>query len=92
MDKPKKAWWELATLNREKKAATQLGVIVGAFICSWLPYFTLFMVNLNFLATTSCNYLFMPLLVTNAWYRLQRYDYRKKALVCYRVACHDSIA
>jgi hypothetical protein len=42
----------LATLDREKKAATQLGVIVGAFICSWLPYFTLFMVNLNFLSTT----------------------------------------
>jgi hypothetical protein len=52
IDKPKKAWWELATLNREKKAATQLGVIVGAFICSWLPYFTLFMVNLNFYSTT----------------------------------------
>jgi hypothetical protein len=52
IDKPKKAWRELATLDREKKAATQLGVIVGAFICSWLPYFTLFMVNLNFLSTT----------------------------------------
>jgi hypothetical protein len=31
-------------LQKEKKAARQLGVIMSAFVLCWLPYFVLFMV------------------------------------------------
>lgn len=33
-----------STLRREKKAAKQLGVIMGAFVLCWVPYFVCFMI------------------------------------------------
>ncbi|XP_032629021.1 histamine H1 receptor [Chelonoidis abingdonii] len=59
----KSTWWRLRTqsmqgvhVNRERKAAKQLGFIMADFMVCWIPYFVLFMVIAC--CQSCCNYSF----------------------------------